>query len=102
MANNRGFANAVNAVIKQANTNATRCIPVWTALALREEEYGKVRIKRVLENIQKYSHTICEKSTIEEQIKHIENVVGLKIVWGSDDEISIEDIDDWEEEDDGE
>lgn len=93
----KGFANAVNAVIKQANANAARCVCIWAALALREEGYGKNRIKRVLDNIIKYSKQSCGKTDIEEQVKHIENVTGLKIVWTSDMEVSVEDVEDWDD-----
>lgn len=92
------FARTVDKVIKQAHANATRCIMVWTALALREEGFGRVRIKRVLENIHKYACTLNGKSTIDEQLKHIESVTGLRIVWRNDNEITIDDIEDWEDE----
>lgn len=93
------FANTVNSLLKQANTNATRCIMVWCALALREEGFGGKRIKRVLESVHKYAMAINGKATIDEQLAHIENVTGLKIVWNDDDSISIEDCEEWEDED---
>lgn len=100
----KGFTNAVNVVLKQANANAARCVCVWATLALREEGYDRDGIKRVLDNIIKYSRLSCGKTDIKEQLDHIEKVTGLRIVWASDDTISVEQLDDWEEyetEDDG-
>ena len=100
----KGFTNAVNVVLKQANANAARCVCVWAALALREDGYDRDGIKRVLDNIIKYSRLSCGKVDIKEQLDHIEKVTGLRIVWASDDTISVEQLDDWEEyetEDDG-
>lgn len=92
------FARTVNNVLKQSHANATRCCMVWAALALREEGYGRDRMKRVLENIHKYACTLNGKTTINDQLKHIENVTGLRIVWGDNDEIRIEDLEEWEDE----
>jgi len=100
----KGFTNAVNAVMKQATANASRCICVWAALALREEGYDREGIKRVLDSILKYSQVTRGKTDIKEQLDHIEKVTGLRIVWASDDTVSIEELDDWEDyetEDDG-
>lgn len=91
----KGFSNAVNAVLKQAHANASRCICVWTALALREEGYGRHRIKRVLENILKYSRQSLNHVDIKDQLDHIERVTGLRIVWASDDTVRIEELEDW-------
>lgn len=96
MASNH-YAKSVNNVIKMANTNASRCVLVWAALALREEGYGRKRMKRVLENIYKYAKTLGGRNTIEEQLKHIENTLGIRIVWNPNDELSIEDIEDWDD-----
>ena len=93
----KGFTNAVNAVIKQANASATRCICVWSALALREEGYDREGIKRVLDNIIKYSQVTRGKVDVKEQLDHIEKITGLRIVWKSDDKIEVEEIADWEE-----
>ena len=93
----KGFAQAVAAVTKQAHANAARCCMVWAALALREEGYGKARIKRVLENIYKYANTLNGKSTIEEQTEHIAKVVGLHIVWTDSNTIRIDELEDWDE-----
>lgn len=91
------FSKAVKAVTEQAHANATRCIMVWCALALREEGFGRVRIKRVLENIHKYAMTINGKATIDEQLKHLETITGLRIVWTNSNEIKLEDIEEWED-----
>ena len=104
----KGFTNAVNAVLRQANANASRCVCVWSALALREEGFDREGIKRVLDNIIKYSRLSCGKTDIQEQLDHIANVTGLRIVWKSDDKVEVEEIADWEDfdtegnEDDGE
>lgn len=95
MANN--FAKTVNEIRKQANANAVRCIMVWSALALREEGFGGKRIKRVLMNIHKYANQLNGKATIDEQLAHIERVTGLKIVWTSENEITIEEMKEIEE-----
>jgi len=89
------FSRTVNVILKQAHANATRCCMAWTALALREEGFGKERLKRVLENIHKYACTLNGKSTINEQLAHIEKITGLRIVWDDDDEIRIEDCEEW-------
>ena len=47
----KGFSNAVNIVLRQANANAARCVCVWAALALREEGFDRNGIKRVLDSI---------------------------------------------------
>ena len=93
----KGFTNAVNAVLKQANANAARCVCVWAALALREEGFDRNGIKRVLDNIIKYSRLSCGKTDIKEQLDHIANVTGLRIVWKSDDKVEVEEIADWED-----
>lgn len=90
------FANAVNVVLKQAHANSTRCILVWATLALREEGFGRKRIKRVLDSIHKYANTLNNKNTIENQLQHIEKTLGLRIVWRNDDEITIEEIEEME------
>lgn len=95
------FARTVDKLTKQAHANATRCIMVWTALALREEGFGRVRIKRVLENIHKYACTLNGKTTIDDQLRHIESITGLKIVWRNDDTITIDELEEWEDEDEG-
>ena len=87
------FSKAVLAVQKRANANVTKCILVWSALALREEGFGAERLKRVMENIMKYSRTLLSGNDIDEQIKHIEKVTGLRIVMTNDDEITIEELD---------
>lgn len=94
----KGFINAVNAVRKQERLNAAKCCVIWTALALREEGFGAKRIKRVLENLHKYAVTVTGTVTIDEQVKHIENVTGLKIHW-NDEHMTIDDIEDWEDDD---
>ena len=97
MANKRGLSNTINIVLKQAHANATRCIMVWCALALREEGFGRVRIKRVLEAIYKYANTTNNgKVSIEDQLKHIENTLGLRIVWTNEDTITIEEMEEAE------
>lgn len=93
----KGFANAVNAVLKQANANAARCVCVWAALALREEGYEREGIVRVLNNILKYSRQSCGKVDIQEQLDHLAKVCGLNIIWASDDKITIEELDDWDD-----
>ncbi len=92
------FAKAVNNVLKQSHANATRCCMVWAALALREEGYGRDRLKRVLDNILKYACALNSKVSINEQLEHIEKITGLRIVWGDDDEIRIEDCEEWDDE----
>lgn len=92
MAKNQ-LAYAINETLKRANRNAARCVMVWAALALREEGYGKKRIKRVLEKIHKYAETTNGRNSIEEQLKHIERTVGLRIVWTEENEITIDEID---------
>ena len=94
------FSKTVNVILKQAHATATRCVLAWAALALREEGFGSKRIRRVLENIHKYACTLNGKSTIDEQLKHIENVTGLRIVWTDSDEIRIDEIEDWPDEED--
>ena len=91
----KGFANAVSSVLKQAHANAARCVCVWAALALREEGYGRKRIKRVLDNILKYSRQSLSKVDIKDQLDHLERVTGLRIVWTSDDVVTIEELEDW-------
>ena len=93
----KGFTNAVNAVLRQANANASRCVCVWSALALREEGFDREGIKRVLDNIIKYSRLSCGKTDLQEQLDHIANVTGLRIVWKSDDKVEVEEIADWED-----
>ena len=93
----KGFAMAVAEVTKKAHANAARCCMVWAALALREEGYGKTRIKRVLENIYKYATTLNGKTTIEEQTDHIAKVTGLRIVWKDNNKISIDEVEDWDD-----
>lgn len=93
----KGFTNAVNVVLKQANANAARCVCAWAALALREEGFGKARIRRVLDNILKYSRQSCGKVDLQEQLEHLERVCGLRIVWASDDTVTIEDLEDGEQ-----
>lgn len=98
----KGFANTVAMITKQAHANATRCCMVWAALALREEGYGKARIKRVLENIYKYANTLNGKNTIDDQLKHIEDTVGLRIVWSDDNTITMDEVEEIERYYDGE
>ena len=92
------FNKAVNEVIKRANANASRCVCVWAALALREEGLEGGDIKRILENILKYSKTTLGANDIDNQAKHIENVTGLRISWKTD-EVTIEDLEEWDDED---
>lgn len=82
----------INEIIKRANMNASRCVCIWAALALREEGMEGEDIKRVLENILKYSKTTLGNNDIENQAKHIENVTGLRIRWTKDDEITIDEL----------
>ena len=82
----------INEIIKRANKNASRCVLIWAALALREEGMEGEDIKRVLENILKYSKTTLGNNDIENQAKHIENVTGLRIRWTKDDEITIDEL----------
>ena len=91
------FARTVDKLTKQAHANATRCIMVWCALALREEGFGSKRIKRVLESIHKYADQVNGKTTIDEQLAHIERITGLRIIWTSENEITIEEIKEIEE-----
>lgn len=93
------FAKSVNNVIKMANRNATRCVLVWAALALREEDMDGPQIKKVLENILKYSKTTLSQNDIENQAQHIEKVTGLRINFTKDDEVTIEDLEEWDDED---
>ena len=90
----KGFSNAVNIVLRQANANAARCVCVWAALALREEGFDRNGIKRVLDSIIKYSKQSCGKTNIQEQLEHIERVTGLKIVWATDDVVTVEELED--------
>jgi flagellin-specific chaperone FliS len=92
------FSKAVNEVVKRANQNAARCVCIWAALALREEGLEGGDIKRILENILKYSKTTLGQNDIENQAEHIEKVTGLRIKWKNDD-ITIEDLEEWDEED---
>lgn len=92
------FNKAVNEVIKRANANASRCVCIWAALALREEGLEGGDIRRILENILKYSKTTLGANDIENQAKHIEKVTGLRISWETDD-VTIEDLEEWEDED---
>lgn len=96
MANN--FAKIVNEIRKQAHANAVRCIMVWSALALREEGFGGKRIKRVLIKIHKYANQLNGKTTIDEQLAHIERITGLRIIWTSENEITIDEVKEIEEE----
>ena len=86
------LAKVINEITKKANANASRCVCIWAALALREEGYEGKDIKRVLENIFKYSKTTLGANDIENQAKHIENVTGLRIRWTKDDEITIDEL----------
>lgn len=98
MANSQ--AKMITAITKRAHANAARCIMVWCALALREEGFGSKRIKRVLEAVHKYAVAVTGKVSIEEQLDHIERVTGLRIRWGSPDDvtsISVEEIAELEE-----
>lgn len=90
------LAKVINEITKKANANASRCVCIWAALALREEGYEGKDIKRVLENIFKYSKTTLGANDIENQAKHIEKVTGLKINWTNDDEVTIEELE-WED-----
>ena len=90
------LAKTINEITKKANANASRCVCIWAALALREEGYEGKDIKRVLENILKYSKTTLGANDIENQAKHIEKVTGLKIDWKDDDEVPIEELE-WED-----
>lgn len=92
----KGLANAISEVRKQAQLNAAKCCVIWTALALREEGFGAVRIKRVLENLHKYATTVTAGTTIDEQVKHIENVTGLKIHWSGND-MTIDGLEEWDD-----
>ena len=92
------FAKSVNNVIKMANRNATRCVLVWAALALREEDMDGPQIKKVLENILKYSKTTLSQNDIDNQARHIEKVTGIRIDYKSD-EVTIEDLEEWDDED---
>ena len=86
----------INEIIRRANANASRCVCIWAALALREEGMEGKDIKRVLEDIFKYSKTTLGANDIENQAKHIEKVTGLKIDWKDDDEVTIEELE-WED-----
>ena len=92
------LAKVINEITKKANANASRCVCIWAALALREEGYEGKDIKRVLENIFKYSKTTLGANDIDNQAKHIEKVTGLKIDWTNDDEVTIEELE-WEDDD---
>ena len=89
------FAKAVNAVRRQCNANAARCVCVWAALALREEGFEREQLKRVLDNIIKYSRQSMNHVDINDQLDHIERVTGLRIVWASDDVVTMEELEDW-------
>ena len=94
---NNHLAKMIKEVQRRSHHNAARCICVWAALALREEGYGKDRIKRVLENIRKYATlTLSGDINIDEQIQHIANVTGLRIVQREEGEITIEEIEEAE------
>lgn len=95
------FSKVVDKITKQAHANATRCCMVWIALALREEGFGSKRIKRVMENVHKYACTLNGKNTIDDQLKHIEQITGLRIIWTDSDEIRMEELEDWEDEEEG-
>lgn len=86
------LSKVINEITKKANANASRCVCIWAALALREEGFEGKDIKRVLENILKYSKTTLGNNDIENQAKHIENVTGLRIDWKKDDEVTIEEL----------
>ena len=92
------LAKTINEITKKANANASRCVCIWAALALREEGMEGKDIRRVLENILKYSKTTLGNNDIENQAKHIENVTGLRIQWTNDDEVTIEELE-WDDED---
>lgn len=92
------LSKVINEITKKANANASRCVCIWAALALREEGFEGKDIKRVLENILKYSKTTLGNNDIENQAKHIENVTGLRIQWTNDDEVTIEELE-WDDED---
>ena len=92
------LSKAVNQIIKRANANASRCVCIWAALALREEGMEGSDIKRVLENILKYSKTTLGNNDIENQAKHIERITGLRIQWKNDDDLTIEELE-WDDED---
>ena len=92
------FAKSVNQVVKRANQNAARCVCIWAALALREEGMEGPQIKKVLENILKYSKTTLSQNDIENQARHIEKVTGIRIDYESD-EVTIEDLEEWDDED---
>lgn len=93
------FAKSVNQVVKRANQNAARCVCIWAALALREEGMEGPQIRKVLENILKYSKTTLSQNDIENQARHIEKVTGLRINFTKDDEVTIEDLEEWDDED---
>ena len=97
---NNHFAKAVNEITKRAHQNAARCILIWAALALREEGYGKERMKRVLDNIVKYSQQSISGTDIEEQMRHVERITGLRFVFTSENSITVEEIADLEQYDD--
>lgn len=92
------FAKSVNQVVKRANQNAARCVCIWAALALREEGMEGPQIKKVLENILKYSKTTLSQNDIDNQARHIEKVTGIRIDYKSD-EVTIEDLEEWDDED---
>lgn len=92
------LAKAIADVTKRANANATLCTLVWAALALREEDVGGEQLRRILENIKKYARlTVGGEIDIDDQLKHIENVTGLRICWKKDYEITIEEIEEAEQ-----
>lgn len=103
MANN--IMKAAKEIDRLAKRRACKCVVVWAALALREEpefnqdtEESRAKIRRVLRNIHKYASTLTGPTSIDEQVKHVEKVCGFKIVWKDDMELSIDDIYDWEPE----
>ena len=99
---NKHMLKAINAVRDQQRAMAAKCFMYWVALALREEGYGKSRIKRVLENVHKYAATMNGKSSLEEQERHIANVCGIKIEWSTDNTLTVEEIEEIERYYDGE
>lgn len=94
---NKVLINAIMRERKQATMDAAKACVVWMALALREEGYGADRIARVLKAVHKYSQSVIGGIAIEEQLKHIENVTGMRITW-KDEEMTIDGLEEWPDE----
>lgn len=93
---NKSLVNALKNEYRRGIKDSSKACAVWVALALREEGFGGERIGKVLMAMHKYSQTVVNGVAIEEQIKHIESVTGLKIRWEEDD-LTIEGLEDWED-----